>query len=50
MAAFDANEAEAKKLLFVVHRGNIARKAMETFKLIFKNNRSFGLYSGNTEI
>ena len=48
MAAFDANEAEAKKLLFVVHRGNIARKAMETFKLIFKNNRSFGLYSGNT--
>ena len=50
MAAFDANEAEAKKLLFVVHRGNIARKAMETFKLIFKNNRSFGLYSGNRDM
>ena len=47
MSAFDVRKTNAKKLLFIVHRRNIALKAQETFKEIFKKNRSFGLYSGN---
>ncbi|MCD8399342.1 DUF3427 domain-containing protein [Tenacibaculum finnmarkense] len=47
LAAFDVLEFKPKKLLFVVHRLNIAKKALETFKKIFKNTKTFGLYSGN---
>ena len=46
MAAFDVKQSRAKKMLFVVHRGNIARKAMSTFQKIIKD-RTFGLYTGN---
>ena len=48
MSAFDVLEMGAKKLLFVVHRRNIAIKAMDTFKEIFKKKRSYGLFSGDT--
>lgn len=48
MSAFDAQVADAKKLLFIVHRRNIALKAQETFKNIFKNTRTFGIFSGDT--
>ncbi|WP_321300073.1 DUF3427 domain-containing protein [Marinifilum fragile] len=47
LSAFDAKVFKAKRLLFVVHRRNIAQKAMETFQDIFGNQRSMGLYSGN---
>ncbi|MDG5490767.1 DUF3427 domain-containing protein [Psychroserpens sp. SPM9] len=47
LAAFDAKTFNPKKLLFVVHRLNIAKKAMETFKTIFGNTKTMGLYSGN---
>ena len=43
---------DAKKVLFIVHREQIARQALETFKLIFGNSRSYGLLTGqnkNTE-
>ena len=46
LAAFDAKLFNAKKLLYVVHRFNIAAKAMETFKKIFGASRSMGMYSG----
>ncbi|MBU2950483.1 DUF3427 domain-containing protein [Tamlana agarivorans] len=46
LAAFDAKAFNPKKLLFVVHRLNIAKKAMETFRTIFGNSKSMGLYSG----
>ena len=46
LAAFDAKAFNPKKLLFVVHRLNIAKKAMETFKSIFGNTKTMGLYSG----
>jgi len=46
LAAFDARSMEAKTLLFVVHRGTIARKAMDTFEAVFGDARTFGLYSG----
>jgi superfamily II DNA or RNA helicase len=46
LAAFDAQAFNPKKLLFVVHRLNIAQKAMETFKSIFGDTKTMGLYSG----
>ena len=48
LSAFDVQAFKPKKLLFVVHRLNIAQKALETFRQIFKNTKSLGLYSGNT--
>ena len=48
LSAFDAKAFNPKKLLFVVHRLNIARAAMETFKNVFGDSRSMGVYSGNT--
>ncbi|MCL5127563.1 DUF3427 domain-containing protein [Algibacter sp. L4_22] len=47
LAAFDAKVFNPKKLLFVVHRRNIAEKAMKTFKTIFGKSKKMGLYSGN---
>ncbi|MEL0651430.1 DUF3427 domain-containing protein [Algibacter sp. TI.3.09] len=47
LAAFDAKAFNPKKLLFVVHRLNIAKKAMETFTTIFGKSKTMGLYSGN---
>ena len=46
LAAFDVKAFQAKKLLFVVHRGTIARKAMESFKLIFGPDKTMGLFTG----
>lgn len=46
LAAFDAKAFKAKKLLFVVHRFNIAKKALETFKNVFGNSKTMGIYSG----
>ena len=46
LAAFDAKAFNPKKLLFVVHRLNIAKKAMETFQTIFGDSKSMGVYSG----
>ena len=51
-AAFGMKSIDAKKVLFIVHREQIARQALETFKLIFGNSRSYGLLTGqnkNTE-
>ena len=47
LSAFDVKTVEAKTFLFIVHRGNIANKAMNTFKSIFKNTRTMGIFSGN---
>ncbi|QXP64613.1 DUF3427 domain-containing protein [Polaribacter sp. HaHaR_3_91] len=46
LAAFDAKAFNPKKLLFVVHRLNIAKKAMETFQTIFGDSKTMGLYFG----
>lgn len=46
LAAFDAKTFNPKKLLFVVHRLNIARKAMATFQSIFGRTKTMGIYSG----
>lgn len=46
LSAFDVKAFNPKKCLFVVHRLNIARAAMSTFKKVLGNKRSYGLYSG----
>lgn len=48
LSAFDAKSFNPKKLLFVVHRQNIAIKALGTFKEVFGDSKSMGLYSGST--
>lgn len=47
LAAFDAQSQQPKRLLFVVHRLNIAKKAMKTFEKVFSGQKSMGIYSGN---
>ena len=34
LAAFDVHEFGAKKFLFIVHRENIARRALESFEIV----------------
>jgi superfamily II DNA or RNA helicase len=46
LSAFDARNTGARRLLFVVHRENIARKAMESFQEIFGDTRTYSVYSG----
>jgi len=48
LSAFDVKEYNPKKFLFVVHRENIARKAMETFKMVIPG-KSMGLYTGSSK-
>lgn len=48
LSTFDALNVKPKRLLFVVHRANIARKAMQTYQAVFKDLKTFGLYSGKT--
>lgn len=47
LSAFDVQRFNPKKLLFVVHRLNIAKKALETFHTLFKGTKTLGLYSGD---
>ncbi|RDU38144.1 DUF3427 domain-containing protein [Neobacillus piezotolerans] len=48
MSAFDVKSFRPKKLLFVVHREEILRKAKETFEKLLPNERiTFGLLTGN---
>ena len=48
LSAFDVADVNPKRLLFLVHRRNIAQKAMESFQQILKDKKKFGLYSGST--
>lgn len=49
LSAFDARIFKPVKLLFVVHRENIAKKALESYGKIFGNSVSMGLLSGNSK-
>jgi superfamily II DNA or RNA helicase/HKD family nuclease len=46
LSAFDAKEFNPQRLLFVVHRANIAQAAMETFIRVFGIQKETGFYSG----
>jgi superfamily II DNA or RNA helicase/phage repressor protein C with HTH and peptisase S24 domain len=47
LSAFDAIAFNPKKLLFVVHRLTIAKDSLNTFKSVFGEEKTMGLYSGN---
>lgn len=50
MSAFDVKNFNPDKILFIVHREEILRKAKVTYeKLINDNKKSMGLYTGNTK-
>lgn len=49
LSAFDVAQVNPKRMLFLVHRRNIAQKAMESYQSILPNNKEFGLYSGSTK-
>ena len=49
LSAFDVAQVNPKRMLFLVHRRNIAQKAMESYQSILPNNKDFGLYSGSTK-
>lgn len=48
LSAFDVKRFKPKKLLFVVHRRNIAEAALRSFKYLIPNV-SMGIFSGNTK-
>lgn len=47
LSAFDVKNLSVKRCLFIVHRANIAKAAMESFKMIFGGSKSMGMYSGS---
>ena len=46
LSAFDVQNMNAKRCLFIVHRANIAQKAMESYRKIFGRSKVLGMYSG----
>ena len=48
-SAFAMREENAKKVLFLVHREQIAKQAIASYKKVFGDTRSFGLLSGNSK-
>ncbi len=46
LAAFDVKQFDAEKMIFIVHREDIARKALQTFKKVLPE-KSMGLFTGN---
>ncbi len=48
LSAFDVAQINPKRMLFLVHRKNIAQKAMESYAAILSNKKDLGLYSGST--
>lgn len=49
LSAFDVKKVNPKKFLFIVHRENITKVAMKTFKSIFGESKTMGLYTGNNK-
>ena len=48
-AAFALKELNPKRVLFLVHREQIAKQAIRSFKKVFGSKISFGLLSGNAK-
>lgn len=48
-SAFALREENPKKALFLVHREQIAKQAIISYKKVFGNTKSFGLLSGNSK-
>jgi superfamily II DNA or RNA helicase len=50
LSAFDVAQVNPKRMLFLVHRRNIAQKALESYQTILSNKKVLGLYSGSTKV
>jgi superfamily II DNA or RNA helicase/HKD family nuclease len=48
-SAFALRESNPKKALFVVHREQIAKQAIKSFKNVFGSTKKFGLLSGTSK-
>ena len=48
-SAFDAKRVNPKRLLFVVHRENITRASLRSYKRIFGRDVTMGILSGNNK-
>jgi superfamily II DNA or RNA helicase len=48
-SAFALRDKNPKKVLFIVHREQIAKQAIKSYKNVFGNTKSFGLLSGNSK-
>lgn len=48
-SAFALKNIQPKRVLFLVHREQIAKQALKSYKRVFQGNRSFGLLSGNSK-
>jgi superfamily II DNA or RNA helicase/HKD family nuclease len=47
LSAFDVKFVNPKRFLFVVHRENIARAALKSFKKMFGNSKKMGILTGS---
>ncbi len=47
LSAFDIKNVNAKSVLFIVHRLNIAKNALESYKRLFGQSRTYGIFSGD---
>ncbi len=48
-SAFALREENPKKVLFLVHREQIAKQAIKSYKKVFGKTKTFGLLSGNSK-
>lgn len=48
-SAFALREFNPKRVLFLIHREQIAKQAIASYKKIFGNTKKFGLLSGNSK-
>jgi superfamily II DNA or RNA helicase len=46
LAAFDARNFDAKKLLFIVHRDTILKEALQTFRKVNGDQYTYGIFTG----
>ena len=46
LSALDVKQFGAKRMLFVVHRLNIAKRALGEFQMVFGKSKKMGIYSG----
>ena len=47
LAAFMLREMGTRRALFIVHREQIAKQTLKSYKRVFGSSRTYGLLSGN---
>lgn len=47
LSAFDARNFDPKRLLFIVHREQIAKQSLKSFQNVFGDTKTMGILSGN---